>query len=268
MSSIEGIAHALQAGVEMLGEVVKEKTQLKVEQAKNNMEMQKKKTEVVIKAGEVATETGGKIIGKVVDILAENQKKRVDMQVEAIKTDNEIKRSEADEELSEKRARFEKEMEELAKDRDLQRRKNVLEAIQRYQVEVTKTVDESMILMAKMPLSVVEETQHMLDVEIDRYSKLQKEWKDEALEKSIKIETAFANNEEMKKRWHDMIMDDTQRMIQMATDTIARMGADVKRINNNAIRFSEDGKQVVNEALGKTMLNGSKQYFIQTDKSE
>lgn len=279
MSNIKEIANILQTGMDMVGGLVKEKSQIKIERAKYDMEMQKKKTEFGLTAGKNAVEAGKEIIVNTVEVMVDNQTKKTDALVkksetdnkirEAVaETDNEIKRNKADEELNERRIRFENEMEELAKDRDLQRRKNVLEAIQKYQIEVTKTVNESMMLMAVMPIDVQEKVENMLREERERYFKLQSEWADDAEEKIERIEKSFANNERMKNRLQDSIWNEAERMIQMATKTVERMEEDVKRINDNAIRFSEEGKQAVNEALGKTMLNGSKQYLIQTDKSE
>lgn len=279
MSNIKEIANILQTGMDMVGGLVKEKSQIKIERAKYDMEMQKKKTEFGLTAGKNAVEAGKEIIVNTVEVMVDNQTKKTDALVkksetdnkirEAVaETDNEIKRNKADEELNEQRIRFENEMEELAKDRDLQRRKNVLEAIQKYQIEVTKTVNESMMLMAVMPIDVQEKVENMLREERERYFKLQSEWADDAEEKIERIEKSFANNERMKNRLQDSIWNEAERMIQMATKTVERMEEDVKRINDNAIRFSEEGEQAVNEALGKTMLNGSKQYLIQTDKSE
>lgn len=279
MSNIKEIANILQTGMDMVGGLVKEKSQIKIERAKYDMEMQKKKTEFGLTAGKNAVEAGKEIIVNTVEVMVDNQTKKTDALVkksetdnkirEAVaETDNEIKRNKADEELNERRIRFENEMEELAKDRDLQRRKNVLEAIQKYQIEVTKTVNESMMLMAVMPIDVQEKVENMLREERERYFKLQSEWADDAEKKIERIEKSFANNERMKNRLQDSIWNEAERMIQMATKTVERMEEDVKRINDNAIRFSEEGKQAVNEALGKTMLNGSKQYLIQTDKSE
>ena len=279
MSNIKEIANILQTGMDMVGGLVKEKSQIKIERAKYDMEMQKKKTEFGLTAGKNAVEAGKEIIVNTVEVMVDNQTKKTDALVkksetdnkimEAVaETDNEIKRNKADEELNEQRIRFENEMEELAKDRDLQRRKNVLEAIQKYQIEVTKTVNESMMLMAVMPIDVQEKVENMLREERERYFKLQSEWADDAEEKIERIEKSFANNERMKNRLQDSIWNEAERMIQMATKTVERMEEDVKRINDNAIRFSEEGKQAVNEVLGKTMLNGSKQYLIQTDKSE
>ncbi len=278
MSNIKEIANILQTGMDMVGGLVKEKSQIKIERAKYDMEMQKKKTEFGLTAGKNAVEAGKEIIVNTVEVMVDNQTKKTDAMVkksetdnrirEAVaETDNEIKRNKADEELNEQRIRFENEMEELAKDRDLQRRKNVLEAIQKYQIEVTKTVNESMMLMAIMPIDVKEKVENMFREERERYFKLQSEWADDAEEKIERIEKSFANNERMKNRLQDSIWNEAERMIQMATKTVERMEEDVKRINDNAIRLSEEEEKKV-EILGMAMLNGNKQYLIQTDKSE
>ncbi len=275
MSNIKEIANILQTGMDMVGGLVKEKSQIKIERAKYDMEMQKKKTEFGLTAGKNAVEAGKEIIVNTVEVMVDNQTKKTDALVkksetdnkirEAVaETDNEIKRNKADEELNEQRIRFENEMEELAKDRDLQRRKNVLEAIQKYQIEVTKTVNESMMLMAVMPVDVQEKVENMLREERERYFKLQSEWADDAEEKIERIEKSFANNERMKNRLQDSIWNEAERMIQMATKTVERMEEDVKRINDNAIRFSVEEVEI----LGMEMLNGREQYLIQTDKSE
>lgn len=264
--NVRGISKVLESGVELVGNLVKENAKIKVERAKYDMEAQKRRDELGMKAASKGVETASEVLKTVATTIAENQTKKTEMSLEQTRIEGEIKKAEADEELLEKRKKFDKEMEELEKDRDLQRRKDVLQAIQSYQIEVTNAVNQSMLILGSMPVELRQRAENMLLEEIEKYRELQNKWQNDAIERAERIEKSFANNKKMKDKLQDVIYDDMKRMVQLAEDTVKRMDEDVKRINENALNFSIEGKKMVEKSFASMQLNGKEQYYIESEE--
>lgn len=259
------IANILQSGMDMLRDDVKSNNMIKVEQTKYRLETERQKTEFVYAAGKTATDVISDVIGKTVEHIVDNQAKKTDAVVDKIHSEIEINKAESDEDLIEKRIRFDQEMEELKKDQDLQRRKDVLQAIQEYQIEVTRVVNESMCILAGMPLELQQKAENLLSEEQQKFQKLKENWESDAIEKIEQIEKSFANNEKMKDRMQKIILDDMEDMIQLSKDTLRRMGKDIEKINENARNFSVEGQKMVTESYKSMQLGGKSQYLLEED---
>lgn len=268
MNIIE-ISNILQSGVELVGNLVKDSAEIKAEQVRYDLEAQKRKDEMVLNVVDATVNTGLRIAETVVNTIANNQEKKAEDNSRIIDTDLEIKKNEADEDIFQKRKKFDIEMKELEKDRDLQRRKDVLQAIQSYQIEVTNAVNQSMLILGSMPIDLKKKADEMLYDEQKKYAELQEIWMNGALERMERIDKSFANNEKMKEKLQEAVWDNVQKMIQLATETVERMNEDVKKINENALNFSEEGKEMVKRSfLSMQQLNGNTRYYIESEESE
>lgn len=198
-------------------------------------------------------------LGGSVSIAIEERAKR---KTEAVRNDFEIRKTQIEEENYEKRLKFEKEIEELEKDNDLQRRKDVLASIQNYQLEVTKAMHGSMMILAGMPLELQERAERMLLEEREKYAEFQQKWDEDAIQKMERIQTSFANNERIRIKMEDVIFDGMKEMLQMATDTIKRMEQNVSALNDNARMLSQKGEMMVELHTRSMLPNEKAKYFI------
>ena len=263
--NIRGISGILQFGMDLIGDVVKKSTEIKIEQAKYTLEEQKRNAEFGRDIARTGLKTGQKVLETAIETIADNQKKKVDIEAERTQSEVEIKKAEADEELIEKRMRFEQEMEELQKDSELQRRKDILQTIQTYQIEVTKVMDRSMLILAGMPLELQEKAEGLLREEKESYERLKQEWENNAIGQVERIEKSFANNKKMKDRLQETIWSDVERMIQLSQETLERMEKDIEKINENARNFSIEGKKMVQESFKSMQIGSESQYLLEDD---
>lgn len=202
------------------------------------------------------------VVDTVSGVIIEKEKSKS----EFIRNRSEVERMAAQEEIYEKRLIFEKEMEELEKDRDLQRRKDVLITIQNYQTEVTNAVNDSMMILASMPLELRKRAADMLLEEQKKYTEFNSKWEEDALKKLDMIQVSFANNERVKIKLEDRILNGMDEMLKMAERTIKQMEQNILEINENALMLSQKGEMMVESRLNSMQLEGVSRYMI--DKSD
>lgn len=212
-----------------------------------------------MKAIESGLEVATNVAGTVSRIIEDKVKRKYDIENSKIDIDKTV----VEEQIYERRLRFEKEIEQLEKDKDLQRRKDVLESIQRYQIEVTEAVNESMLILATMPVELQRKADAMLSEEKEKCLSFHNKWENEMLDKIIKINNSFSNNERVRIRLEDAIMDEMNEITQLTRETVKRMEQNIKKISENAIMLSQKGEEMVEIHTQSVQVGEKSRYLIE-----
>lgn len=245
---IKSVLSILSVGMELYKDNVKTNNAISLENTQTQNKVLLDTVRTKNECGKILTEEGTKVGGRIVDNVFG------------------IVKSDKDETLRERMIRFDKEMEALEKDRELQRRKDVLDSVKQYQIEVTNVIKESMMILAAMPLELQKRAALMLDEEQDKYMEREKKWRKDAMNDLEEIEHKFSGNERLKERMEDAIMDGLNAMIQSAKVALGQMNEDVKAINENARRLSKIGAEQARYQMQP--LQGKQMILIDEKKNE
>lgn len=237
--------------------------QEKARERQNIFEEQKAQNEFkrnVQMAGlEAGLDVAKNIVGTASRVMEDKARTKYDLENHKMS----IQKESEEEQIYERKIKFEKEIEQLEKDKDLQRRKDVLESIQRYQIEVTKAVNESMLILATMPVELQRKADAMFSEEQEKCYRFLGQWQSETFDKIAKINELFSNNERVKMRLENAIMDEMDEIAQMTAETVQSMAQNIERIRNNAVMLSQKGEQMVEIHTQSAQVGERSRYLLE-----
>ena len=148
------------------------------------------------------------------------------------------------------------EIEELKKDKQFKRMKDVSEAIISFQKELTKLNVDAITAIGEMQLDLREKAQNMVYEKTLRYKNLQKEAFNEAANELKQIEADFEGNDDAKAILQKAIELRLCNLINTAHNFLLELNNDIKQLNNSISLLAENGQKFIESHLGQFHLIG------------
>ncbi|MFG6393400.1 MAG: hypothetical protein K1W24_04330 [Lachnospiraceae bacterium] len=100
-----------------------------------------------------------------------------------------------------------------------------------------------------MSIELREKANNLMLEKVKRYKELQEESKAEATKQLLEINKTFADNERVRIRMEDEVIDQMHNMIKTADKFINELSEDIKRLNSNIDDLTKNGQKMVQEYL-------------------
>ncbi len=172
-----------------------------------------------------------------------------------IETQNRIREKEAEVKLAIKKEtevkRILVEIDELKKDKELERMKAVSEAIMKYQEELTRLNVNAINAIGHMQLDLREKAQQLVYDKTIKYKELQDQAIAEASNDLKNIESAFSGNEIAKDILIRAIDKRLANIIDTAHNFLIELNADIKLLNQSISLLAEHGQVFIENHLEK-----------------
>lgn len=143
------------------------------------------------------------------------------------------------------------ELEELKKDKELQRMVAVSEAVMKYQQELTKLNINAINAIGSMQLDLREKAQLLVYDKTIKYKELQDQAFNEAADDLKKIDFDFGDNEVAKAILIRAVDKRLSNIIDTAHNFLIELNADIKILNKSISMLTEDGQGFIEGHLKK-----------------
>lgn len=143
------------------------------------------------------------------------------------------------------------ELEELKKDKELQRMVAVSEAIMKYQQELTKLNVNAINAIGNMQLDLREKAQQLVYDKTIKYKALQDQAIDEAANDLQRIDNDFSGNEVAKDILIRAVDKRLANIIDTAHNFLLELNADIKLLNQSINLLTEHGQTFIESHLEK-----------------
>lgn len=176
--------------------------------------------------------------------LAEIEEEKLHAQVEA-----ELQKADAYIELDAKKRRLHAEIDEMIANNELNRNKAIVDAIKQYQIDLSQAVQDCVEQIGNMTLELREKANNLVLEKTQAYTALQEKSKADAKKDLKEIEEMFADNERVRIRMEDAVIDQMTSMITTANSFIKELSEDIKRLNANIDTLVQKGQDIINSYL-------------------
>lgn len=161
--------------------------------------------------------------------------------------------------------RWNAEIDQMISEQDDARRDRLVEALKRYQIDLANASTEIANSIGIMSIELRERANGMLLEKTKEYMKLQEEAQNVAMNRLEEIQTRFANNERMRMRMEDSVINSMDSVVDAAGRFITELSDDLKRLNQNTDELMRLGIANTNKylepmagAMGVNLLEHSK----------
>ena len=183
------------------------------------------------------------------DMAAEENKAKLQMQMreheEKLKRDNAREAAELDLEMR----RLHAEMDEMIAQQEDARRDKLVESIKRYQIELATASKDIVNSIGVMSLELRQRANDMVRENTEKYKQMQHDAMKEAEERLLEIQKRFSDNERIRTRMENTVLDQMDAIINAASKFINELAEDIKRMNENTDKLMEIQMQNVNSYL-------------------
>lgn len=202
----------------------------------------------------------GKWFDKLDDIVYEPVKLLTDWAREPLKArehersmKKELREKETEAELEIRKetevARIIAEIEEMRKDKEMQRMNQVTEAITKYQKELTRLNVDAISAIGDMQLDLRNRAQDMVYEKTLRYKELQDAAIDEAHDRLKRVESDFSENEAARKVLMKGVDTQMTNILNTASRFLEELNNDIKEVNQEISLLSRSGQQFIQDHL-------------------
>lgn len=158
------------------------------------------------------------------EIEETNAKRNMEIQQEQ-------KRLEA--ELEADQRRWNAEIDQLIAEQEDRRRDKIIASIKQYQIDLANTSKDIINSIGLMSLDLREKANKLVLEKTNEYIAIQKTAQDDAEKRLDNIETKYADNERLRIRMEDSVIDNMEAIINHANQFISELSEDLKRLNEN-----------------------------------
>lgn len=177
---------------------------------------------------------------KSVDI--ENAKKQMEADIEIQKVDANI-------ELEAKRRKINADIDDMIAEKELNKNTAIVEAMKQYQIDLSQAVNECIYQIGNMSLELRERANNLVIEKTKEYTALQDKSKTDAKRELKEIAEEFADNERVRIKMEDVVIDQMTNMITTANSFIKELSEDMKRLNANIDILTTKGQDLVSSYL-------------------
>ena len=183
-----------------------------------------------------------RVVGKYLSTRIEVGKEREDAAIEIKKRKDYI-------ELNGMERRLNAEIDDMIAENELKRNTAVVEAIKQYQIDLSQAVNECVRQIGYMSLELRERANDLVIEKTKEYTALQDKSKADAKKELKEIEKDFADNERVRIKMEDAVIDQMTNMIATANKFITELSEDMKRLNENIDKLTEKGQDIISGYL-------------------
>jgi len=148
------------------------------------------------------------------------------------------------------------ELDELVKDNDIKRMKMTMNAIKKYQEELTTLNTETIKAMGEMHLDLKKKAQDLVYNKTLQYRDLQDEATNKAMSELLEIESKFANNSSAQNILIKAIDIKLSNIINTANNFLMELNRDIVILNNDISMLSKQGQNFIENHLNRIAING------------
>ena len=230
ISIVEKIGHVLASPITTITEIVKDWATEPLKDKEHNR---------IIEAEDAATDR----------VIREN--------TAVIRTESELKINEAKQatELKIKEEteiiRITKEIEEMQKDKQLERMKSTMDALLVYKEKFLQLNISAIASIGKMELSLRNEVHEFILDKTRKYKELEKDGFKDAEERIQSIESKFSNNDNAKNIFYAKVDLSLSHTIKIAADFIDELKQDIKWLNENIDTITKKGHEAIEGHFGR-----------------
>lgn len=173
----------------------------------------------------------------------ENTKLKTEAEVE-------LERKERLAQLERDQKQWDADIEDLRSTREIERNERVLNALIEYRRSIIEDAKDIANDLSQMEISLVKEAHDLVINKTNEYKALQEKAMKQCDEQLEEIGKRFANNERVRIRREDMVIAQTDDIINAAKDFISELKEDIKRININNSKRVDSATVFADKVLG------------------
>ncbi len=151
--------------------------------------------------------------------------------------------------LEAEKKRWEADINHLIGVREIERNERILNAIIEYRRSMIEDAEAIAYNLSHMEMSLVAQAHELVLAKTENYKALQEEAMRQCDDQLEEIGRKFADNERIRIKREDMVISQTEDIINAAKNFIAELNEDIKRINKN----NTDRVNVATEAADRTL---------------
>lgn len=151
--------------------------------------------------------------------------------------------------------RWNAEIDQMILEQEDARRDRLVECIKRYQIDLGNATTDIVENIGMMSLELREKANELVQQKTESYIEMQKKAETAAMERLEEIDVRFANNERVRIRMEDSVIDNMNAIIDHANELMKEIAADFKRLNQNTDDLMRMGMENTNRFL-QPMSNG------------
>lgn len=190
-----------------------------------------------------------KAVDSHIEVKKERKKADIENSRKQLEVDIEIQKTDANIELDAKRRRLNAEIDDMIAENELKRNTAIVEAIKQYQIDLSQAVNECIYQIGNMSLELRERANNLVIEKTKEYTELQDKSKADAKKELKEINEMFADNERVRIKMEDAVIDQMTNMITTANSFIKELSEDMKRLNTNIDTLITKGQDLVSGYL-------------------
>lgn len=152
-------------------------------------------------------------------------------------------------ELQADQRKWNAEIDQLINQQEEERRDRLVESIKRYQIDLANASRDIVNSIGLMSMELREKANNLVIEKTREYKIIQDEAKDDAMNRLEDIGKRFANNERVRIKMEDSVINNMDSIINQADKFITEMAEDLKRLNQNTDKLMGIGMETVTEML-------------------
>lgn len=143
-------------------------------------------------------------------------------------------------ELNNVKSRMDADLEVLKANQIIDRNKKILDTITEYRRAMIEDAKDIANSLSHMEINLLEDANNLVIEKTNEYKKIQQEAQDDCDRRLMEIQEKYADNERVRIRREDQVMNQCDDMVKQAQNFISQLKDDIKRINdNNSVRVGE-----------------------------
>lgn len=176
---------------------------------------------------------------------------QADIQMQTLQHEAEVKaysdRQAAELQVDQKR--WNAEIDEMIAEQESKRRDKLVESIKRYQIDLATATKDIVNSIGLMSIELRRQANALVMERTQEYRKMQEEATANAMKKIEDIDQRFADNERVRLRMEDSVMNQMDAVVDAATKFIDELATDFKRLNQNTDDLMRMGMENVDKYL-------------------
>lgn len=175
--------------------------------------------------------------------------KRLDFQIEEQRANLQMRQNRESEQLIIDMRKYNAEIDMMINDQEDARCDRLVESLKRYQMDLAMVSTNIAEEIGNMSLDLRERANNLMLEQTQKYRAMQ----DDAIDKSTKrledIQTRFANNERVRSKMEDSIINQMDMIVKNADRFINELSEDIKRLNQNIDNLTQKGFDNANDCI-------------------
>lgn len=152
-------------------------------------------------------------------------------------------------EIEADRRRLNAEIDQMIQEQEMANREKFVEALKRYQTDLARVNVEIVNSIGLMTIDLRRAAHALVTEKTQEYREIQNQAIESAMKRLDEINERYANNERVRTRMEDSVMNQMDSVIEAADRFITELADDLKRLNQNTDDLMHMGMENVNKYL-------------------